>query len=60
VWLSAEEVVRYGIESVMRDKPRVQAVPGLLYRLSLALVRFVPGLGSYLVNKMSGRFRKLD
>ena len=60
LWLSAEEVVRYGIESVMRDKPRVQAVPGFFYRLSLALIRFVPGLGAYLVNRMSSRFRKLD
>lgn len=60
LWLSAAEVVSYGIEAVTREKPRVVAIPGFLYRTMVVLIRYLPGLGSLLVNRLSGRFRKLD
>jgi short-subunit dehydrogenase len=60
MWLSAEEVVRYGIESVTRRRPRVIAVPGLAYRILVGLNRYVPGFGKLSVKRMSRRFRKLD
>jgi short-subunit dehydrogenase len=60
MWLSAEEVVRYGIDSVTRDKPRAVAIPGWYYRMLVALNRHFPWIGRWSVRKMSGRFRKLD
>ncbi len=60
MWLTAEEVVRYGIESVQRDPPRVTAIPGFTYRLLVGLNRYVPGFGRLSVKRMSKRFRKLD
>ena len=60
MWLSAEEVVRYGIAAVQRKKPRTVAIPGFLYRALVALNRFVPGFGQWSVKKTSKRFRKLD
>ena len=60
MWLTAAEVVRYGIESVRRDKPRVVAIPGFVYRLLVALNRYLPGFGRLSVRRMSSRFRKLD
>jgi short-subunit dehydrogenase len=60
MWLSAEEVVRYGIESVTGPQTRVIAIPGLAYRMLVGLNRFVPGFGKLSVKRMSKRFRKLD
>jgi len=60
MWLEADEVVRYGIESVRRDKPRTIAIPGRFYRVLVALNRFVPFFGTLTVKRMSKRFRKLD
>lgn len=60
MWLQAEDVVRYGIESVTRESPRVTAIPGFTYRLLVGLNRFVPGFGQGSVKRMSNRFRKLD
>ncbi len=60
MWLSAEEVARYGIESVQRKKPRTVAIPGLFYRLLVALYRYIPGFGHWSVKRSSKRFRKLD
>ena len=53
VWLSAEEVVRYGIDAVQRKKPRTTAIPGLFYRVLIALNRFVPGFGQWSVKRTS-------
>lgn len=60
MWLSADEVVRYGIEAVLREPPRTPAIPGLFYRVLVALDRFVPYFGAWTVKHMSKRFRKLD
>jgi short-subunit dehydrogenase len=60
MWLDAGDVVAYGIESVLRDPPRVVAVPGAVYRALLALNRYLPGFGKLSVKRMSKRFRKLD
>ena len=60
MWLTAEDVVRYGIASVQRDPPRVLAIPGFTYRLLVGLNRYVPGFGKLSVKRMSKRFRKLD
>jgi len=60
MWMSAEEVVRYGIDSVTRDEPRVMAIPGWYYRALVAVNRHFPGFGRWSVRRMSGRFRKLD
>ncbi len=60
IWLQADDVVRYAIESVQRDKPRVIAIPGLGYRILMLLNRYVPGFGRWTVNRSSKRFRKLD
>jgi short-subunit dehydrogenase len=60
MWLQAPDVVRYGIESVTRPKPRVIAIPGLTYRILVGLNRFVPGFGKRSVKRLSRRFRKLD
>ncbi|MGA0264891.1 MAG: SDR family NAD(P)-dependent oxidoreductase [Lysobacterales bacterium] len=60
MWLQAEDVVRYGIESVMAARPRVTAIPGWSYRVLVGLNRFLPGFGRLSVKRMSSRFRKLD
>jgi short-subunit dehydrogenase len=60
MWLRAEEVVRYGIESVTRDKPRVLAIPGMNYRMLVALNRHLPWIGRWSVRRMSNRLRNLD
>ena len=59
-WLNTDDVVRYGIESVTRQKPRVIAVPGLYYRFMLGLNRYLPGFGRWVVRRMNKRFRKLE
>lgn len=59
LWLQAEDVVRYGIESVMRSHPRTVAVPGRTYRVLVWLNGAIPPLGSWLVNRNSHQFRKL-
>lgn len=60
MWLNAADVVRYGIESVLRVPPRPLAIPGLFYRVLVTLNRFVPFFGRLTVKRMSKRFRKLD
>lgn len=60
IWLKAGDVVRYAIESVQRDKPRVIAVPGLGYRILMLLNRYIPGFGRWSVRRTNRRFRKLD
>lgn len=60
MWLRADEVVAYGIDSVLRDPPRVVAIPGRVYRSLVALNRYLPGFGALSVKRMSKRFRKLD
>ena len=60
MWLEAPDVVRYGIESVVRTRTRVVAVPGQFYRFFVWASNNVPGFGRLMSKRMSGRFRKLD
>jgi len=59
LWLQADDVVRYGLESVLRESPRVVAVPGRVYRFLVWLNGAIPPLGSWLANRNAHRFRKL-
>lgn len=60
LWLSAEEVVDYGLKAVYRDPPRVIAIPGRVYRVLTALVRTFPPLGNAFIRRQTRRFRQLD
>lgn len=60
LWLEAEEVVAYGIDAVMRDRPRVVAVPGAIYRFVVWLSGAVPPLGRWVANRNAHKFRKTD
>jgi short-subunit dehydrogenase len=42
MWMGVNEVGRYGIESVMRKKPRVVAIPGRVNRFIALLMRILP------------------
>jgi short-subunit dehydrogenase len=59
MWMEAEPVVRYGIESVMRDKPRLVAVPGKVNRFIAMLMRKLPlSYTQGMTQKQSKRWRK--
>jgi hypothetical protein len=60
MWLQADDVVRYGIDSVTRERPRITAIPGMTYKVLIALNRYVPGFGRLSTRRMSRFFRKLD
>lgn len=60
MWLDREEVVRFGIASVTRQRPRVVAVTGWVYRLLVWLNGALPGMGLWMTRRMSKRFRNLD
>ncbi len=59
MWLQAPDVVRYGIEAVLRDKPRVVAVPGRVYRFLVWLNGALPALGRWIGHRNAHRFRKV-
>lgn len=59
MWMDADEVVRYGIESVMRERPRTVAVPGRVNRFIALLARLMPlGLMQAFTQRQSRRWRK--
>ena len=60
MWLDAEAVVHYGIESVIRSEPRVVAIPGWFYRMLVRANRLFPGITRHILRKRSKDFRKLD
>jgi short-subunit dehydrogenase len=61
MWMDADEVVRYGIESVTRDEPRVIAVPGRVNRFIAMLVKLLPrSAGLRITQRQSKRWRKQD
>lgn len=59
MWQKADDVVHFGIESVMRESPRIVAVPGWYYRLLVSMNRLFPWAGRLAAARMSHRFRKL-
>jgi hypothetical protein len=42
MWMNADEVVRFGIDSVMKQAPLVVAVPGRVNRFIATLIRLMP------------------
>ena len=61
LWMEAPEVVRYGIESVDRDEPRVVAVPGYVNQSIAALARKLPyGLTQSMLRREARRWRGSD
>ena len=61
MWMDADEVVRYGIESVTRQPPRIVAVPGRVNRFIAMLARKLPlRLSHKLTQRQSRRWRKLE
>jgi len=61
MWMEADEVVRYGIESVLRNPPRIVAVPGRVNRCIVMLARKLPlKLSLSMAQRQSHRFRGQD
>jgi len=61
MWMTAPDVVRYGIESVHRKKPRIVAVPGRINRLIAMLMKLLPGkVTQGMTQRESRRWRKQD
>jgi short-subunit dehydrogenase len=61
MWMSSEEAVRYGIESVTRTPPRIVAVPGRVNRTIAMLAKQLPAkLTQALTQRESRRWRKQD
>ncbi len=61
MWMEADEVVRYGIESVVRKPPRVVAVPGRANRFIAMLARKLPQRWALaMTQREARRWRKQD
>jgi hypothetical protein len=61
MWMSAEEVVSYGLESVLGDKPRVTAVPGRVNRFIALMMRLMPRrLALWMTQRESRRWREME
>ncbi len=61
MWMEADEVVAYGINSVTRQKTRVVAVPGRANRMVARLARWLPvSTAIKLSRRQSTRFRSSD
>jgi len=61
MWMEADEVVRFGIESVTRNPPRVIAVPGRINRFIAMLSRKLPlRMTQAMTQRQSRRWRKQD
>ena len=61
MWMEAADVVRYGIESVMRDPPRVIAVPGRVNRLIATVMKLLPNrVSQAMTQRQSRRWRSQD
>ena len=59
MWMNADEVVRFGIESVMREQPRIVAVPGRVNRFIAMLARKLPQRTTQqMTQRQSRRWRK--
>lgn len=61
MWMTSAEVVEFGIESVMRENPRIVAIPGKVNRFIAWLARMLPGgMLQALTQRQSRRWRKQD
>lgn len=58
MWMNADEVVRFGIDSVMQQPPLVVAIPGCVNRSIASMFKLLPRkLGDYMIQRQSGKFR---
>lgn len=58
MWMEADEVVAFGLQSVFRDPPLVVAVPGIVNRAIGALMRVIPAAWARkLLSRSSRHFR---
>jgi len=58
MWMHADEVVRYGLDSVMGEPLRVVAIPGRANRLIARSMRCLPAAITYrMTRRVSRRFR---
>jgi short-subunit dehydrogenase len=61
MWMSSERVVEYGIASVMRENPRIVAVPGRANRFIATLSKQLPSrVTQALTQRESRKWRKQD
>ena len=61
MWMTAEEVVHFGLESALREQPRVIAIPGRVNRFIATLTRLMPRrLAQWLTRRQAHRFRSAE
>ena len=61
MWMEVTDVVRYGIESVTREPPRVVAVPGRVNRLIAMVIRRLPqSLSGWIARRQARRWRQAE
>ena len=61
MWMDADDVVRFGIDSVTREPPLVIAVPGRVNRFIAMLARKLPQrLSPSITQRASRRWRKIE
>jgi predicted ATP-grasp superfamily ATP-dependent carboligase len=59
MWMNADEVVRFGIDSVMQQPPLVVAIPGRVNRSIASMFKLLPRkLGDYMIRRESGKYRE--
>lgn len=61
LWMNADEVVRFGIDSVLQQPPRIVAVPGRVNRIIATLIRLMPRkMALALIQRQSKAYRTRD
>jgi short-subunit dehydrogenase len=61
MWMNADEVVMFGIDSVMKQPPLIVAVPGRINRFIATLIRLMPRKTALaLIQRQSKAYRALD
>jgi short-subunit dehydrogenase len=61
MWMNADEVVRFGIDSVMKQTPLAVAVPGRVNRFIATLFRLMPRrMALALIQRQSKAYRAGD
>ncbi len=61
MWMNADEVVRFGIDSVMNQSPLVVAIPGRVNRFIATLIRLMPRkMGLAFIQRQSKGYRAED
>jgi short-subunit dehydrogenase len=61
MWMKADDVVRFGIDAVMKKEPLIIAVPGRLNRFIATLVRLMPRkMALALIQRQSKTYRALN